>query len=161
MLIKAESLRDLSIGEVMRLHGPENLERGRREWPLEPLPRQLALAEQEAIEDLRAFFWLPGTAVYAWQEDGHYCASLRLEPHGDGLLLTCLAAAPELRGRGYGTLFLRQVLDRLSQPVYSHIDHRNAASIRVHEKCGFRRIADTARLLDGSVTSRLGTYRFP
>lgn len=160
MLICAKSLRELSLGRLMRLYEEDNLKRGKREWPHEPLPRQLALAEADAIEDLRRFFWLPGTMQYIWQEDERYLSALRLEPWRDGLLLTALFTAPSDRGRGYATLLLSAVLGGQNCPVYSHIDNTNRASIRVHEKCGFVRISDTAILLDGSASSRMGTYRY-
>ena len=160
MLIAARSLRDLSLGRLMRVYEEDNLLRGRQAWPDEPLPRQLALAEAEAIESLRSFFWVPDAVQYVWVEEESYCSALRLESHGDGLLLTALATAPGFRGRGYATQLLQAVLQQQSRPVYSHIDRSNRPSIHLHGKCGFVKVSDTASLLDGSVTSRFGTYRY-
>lgn len=158
MLIEVNSLRDLSLGQLMRLYEEENRSAGKLTWPQEPEPRQLALAEEDAIDSLRRFFWLPGTGQYIWQEDDRYRSALRLEPWRDGMLLTALSTAQADRGRGYATMLLRAVLERQDRPVYSHIAGENQASIRVHEKSGFIKISDTAVLLDGSASSRMGTY---
>lgn len=160
MLIVANSLRDLSIGQLMRLYESDHLARGRQQWPDEPEPRQLALAEEEAIDALRRFFWLPGTALYLWQVDGRYRSALQLEPYRDGMLLTALTTALADTGRGYASALLAAVLERQCCPVYSHIDNHNRSSIHVHEKCGFVKISDTAILLDGSASAHMSTYRY-
>ena len=41
--------------------------------------------------------------------------------------------------------------------IYSHVGKRNAASLAVHEKCGFYQISDTAAYIDGSVDSKAYT----
>ena len=54
---------------------------------------------------------------------------------------------PSARGRGYATEALRLALDRLRdvglREALITCDHDNVASIRVIEKCGGRRIADS------------------
>lgn len=119
--------------------------------------------EFEQAEYLRReFFRKAGDRCCLWIADGRCVSMLRLEPWRDGLLLTGLETLPEDRNHGYAAALLTAVGEYLSNSgvnkVYSHIDHRNRLSIRVHEKCGFRRIADTATLLDGTVTTRMGTY---
>ena len=110
------------------------------------------------------FFAQAGAALYLWEVEGKAVSALRTEPWKDGVLVTALQTASGCENRGYATMLLQAVLAELGQQgrgrVYAHIRHGNGASIRVHEKCGFRRIADTARLLDGRVTSRLGTYEY-
>ena len=41
--------------------------------------------------------------------------------------------------------------------LYSHVDKRNLSSLKVHEKCGFRRVADFAVCVDGSVNQKMYT----
>lgn len=110
------------------------------------------------------FFCQPGAALYLWLDGDEAASALRVEPWKDGTLVTALQTAPGQRNRGYASILLSAVLKELGQQgrgrVYAHIRHSNVPSIRVHEKCGFCRIADTARLLDGTVTSRLGTYEY-
>lgn len=144
MLIIAKGLNELSCSGLMEIYR----ENSRR-----------ASAEADAYGDLLDFFRQPGAVVCVWQERGRYRCALRLEPYRDGLLLTGLETAPGDRGRGYATALLRAVLAEWERvPVYSHIYHRNRASIRVHEKTGFVRISDTAVFLDGSASAAAGTY---
>ena len=157
MLIAAKRPGELSFGELMRVYEQDNLERAQQRWPDEPEFRRLALAEADAYEELLGFFEQPGAVQYVLAEAGRYRSALRLESYRDGLLLTGLATAPAEQGRGYATALLRAVLERHDR-VYSHIDNENLASIRVHEKCGFVRISDSAILLDGSASTRMGTY---
>ena len=75
-----------------------------------------------------------------------------MEPYEDGLLLSALETAPKHRGKGYATVLVREVLNQLEgTAVYSHISLRNRGSLQVHRKCGFRKLLDHARYLDGSV----------
>lgn len=165
MLIVVRSMRDLLVGQIMAVYEQSNLEQGRRRWPNEPEGRQLALAEQDFFDYLRqCFFTLPGAVVCVWQVDGRYASALRLEPWKDGLLLTGLETAPSQRGKGYACALIRAVQANLSKrgevKLYCHISKENAASIAVHEKCGFRRIHDYAVYLDGSVDTRSVTYKW-
>ena len=110
------------------------------------------------------FFCRPRAVVCLWLEAEEAVSALRLDPWKDGLLLAGLETAPAYRRRGYAQALLLAVCSYLTEQgsavLYSHIDHRNIPSIRVHEKSGFRKISDTARLLDGTVTAQMGTYRW-
>lgn len=110
----------------------------------------------------REFFRVRGALCCLWMVDGIYVSLLRLEPWRDGLLLTGLETLPEKRNCGYAGDLLTAVQAYLKAQgavrLYSHIDKRNGVSIHVHEKCGFCKIADTATLLDGTITARMGTY---
>ena len=76
-------------------------------------------------------------------------------------LLEALETRPEYRRRGYAEQLIKAVLVQLQpERLYSHIGHKNVASIAVHLKCGFRKLADTARYLDGSVDAHCGTYLY-
>lgn len=134
-----------------------------RELPTAQLERVCG-GERELDYLRHEFFREEGAVCCLWLEDGACVSALRLEPWRDGLLLTGLRTVPERQNQGCARALLGAVQAFLSRQgsvkLYSHIHKRNAASIRVHEKCGFRRIADTAALLDGSVTAQLGTYLF-
>lgn len=110
----------------------------------------------------REFFRLPRVRCCLWKVEDRCVSLLRLEPWGDGMLLTGLETLPSERNQGYASALITAVGEYLGRQgavrLYSHIDHRNKASIRTHEKCGFRLRSDTARLLDGTVTTRMGTY---
>ena len=155
------TMKELSFGKLMEVYEASNRER----YPRLPAHQALAEAEQEVYDYLRNdFFTRPCAVICVWQEGGRYISALRLEPYRDGMLLTALETAPAFRYRGYAAMLIRQVLLWQEQQgdvvLYSHIDNDNQASIAVHEKCGFVRISDPAAYLDGSVSSRAGTYRY-
>ena len=129
-------------------------------------PWELSADELEGFEQdgylLGEFFRVPGALCCLWMVEGRCVSMLRLEPWRDGFLLTGLETLPGERRRGYAAALLTAVqahlMDMNIQRLYSHIDYRNVPSIRVHEMSGFRRISDTAHLLDGTITARMGTY---
>lgn len=155
------TMKELSFGKLMEVYTESNTQR----FPALPPYRALAQAEQDQYDYLNnVFFQTPCAVVCVWMEQGKYASALRLEPYRDGMLLTALETAPEYRSKGYATKLIRAVQMWQKQQgdviLYSHIDHENWASIAVHEKCGFVKIADTAAYLDGTVTSRAGTYQY-
>lgn len=162
MLLVFDSLRKLDFSALMALYEEGNRENGAEEYPHLPAGQQLLRAEQDFYEYLSTgFFTQPGDRYCIWEENGAYISALRLQQFQDGLLLEALETHLQHRGRGYAEKLIRAVLEQLRPPkIYSHIGHRNAPSIAVHQKCGFRKIADLARYADGSVNSHCGTYLF-
>lgn len=161
-LIVARSMRDLSFGKLMEVYSESNLENGRDLWPDETEDRQLALAEQEFYQYLQqVFFRTPDAKYFIWEENGCYLSALRLEPYRDGLLIEALETAPEYRQKGYAARLVQAALESAgSMNVYSHVGKKNTASLRVHEKCGFMRISESAVYADGSVDDRCCTLCF-
>lgn len=105
------------------------------------------------------FFSVPGAVYCLWLVDGACVSAVRLEPWLDGWLLSGLETAPDQRNRGYARELIKAVQSRFAGgKLYSHIHHRNRASVRVHEACGFQKISDCATYLDDSVVSHSGTY---
>lgn len=161
----ARTMNKLPFGQLMQVYAKSNAATARRRFPHETAERGIALAEQEAYDYLRnCFFRLEGAMCCLWMENEICVSALRLEPWKDGLLLTGLETAPERRNKGCACALIRAVQAFLREQgvvkLYSHIDKKNAASIHIHEKCGFRGIADHAAYLDGSVDSRSVTYLF-
>lgn len=108
-------------------------------------------------EDVYDYFSL-GVGGYAVMQVGEdYASAVRFEPYADGFLISCLQTAGDFRRQGYAENLIRRMREELSKPLYSHVDKRNHASMQLHNKCGFRLLSDTARLLDGTVTSRFVT----
>lgn len=118
------------------------------------------LQERSFVDYLQDVFFRTMGAVYCvWVEDGQYVSVLRLEPYEDGMVLAGLHTAQSQRSKGYATELIHQAMQWLGEgKVFAHIHHRNRASITVHRRCGFRKVSDTARLLDGSVSASIGTY---
>lgn len=107
------------------------------------------------------FFQHNGACYCIWVVDGAYKSALRLEPYRDGLLLHALETEPASRKMGYGYSLVKSVLKYFSgtkyKCIYSHVEKRNILSQSLHKKCGFQTIADTAALLDGTVTANFHT----
>ena len=164
MLICAKSLKDLRFDELMQVYVQSNLEAAEERKNLPPL-FALQLAEQDFRQYLQeVFFRTAGAVFFVWEENGRYVSALRLEPYKNGLLLEALETAPDCRRQGYAETLIRAVQQRFAEcggiKIYSHINKRNAASIRTHEKCGFRVLSDCAMYINGSVDYRCCTFLY-
>ena len=121
-----------------------------------------SLGDETAVyEFFLDFFSQKNAFCAAWLEENTCCSVLRIQSFQGGVLVTGVETIPQKRRRGYACKLLSAVLDYLKQrgieKIYSHVDRKNIASIRLHEKCGFYKLRDTARLLDGSVTTKMHT----
>ena len=140
----------------MAVYFEGNRDNGMDRYPFLSSDEQLRNAESDFYNYLRSVFFRQPDSFYAvWEAEGRYKAALRLEPYSDGLLLCALETAPEDRNRGYATQLIRAVQRYLSElddgKLYSHVSKRNAASLAVHNKCGFVIMKDYAVYADGSV----------
>lgn len=161
MLTIARSLKDLRFAELMQVYEQSNLEAAEERKNLPPM-FALQLAEQDFRQYLQeVFFRTPGAFCCIWEEGGRYVSALRLEPYKDGLLLAALETSPGCRRQGYGSALIRAVQQYLGVgKIYSHVEKRNTASLRTHEKCGFRIISDCAVYISGSVDYRCCTLLY-
>ena len=152
----AYALKDVSFSQLMRVYEEGNRENAREFWPDLDENQALIRAEQEFYQYLKQVFFTTENARYCiWTEKGRYISALRLEPYRDGLLLEALETEPGERRKGYAAKLIRGVQEQLpGDKIYSHVSKRNLASLRTHERCGFRIIADNAVYADGSVTNR-------
>ena len=153
MLHVVKKLADLDFRQLMDVYHEGNLENAAEFFPHVPQNQWPLLAEQSFYQYLREVFFPTAGAFYAiWVDNGRYVSALRLEPYRDGLLLEALETAPEMRNRGYACALIRAALCYVGDTkVYSHVSKRNNASLAVHQKCGFHRIAEHAVYADGSV----------
>lgn len=163
MLLIAGSLRQLSFSALMEVYAGSNLEKAREEYFREPEAVGLRLAEEDFYGYLSRVFFTEQGSVYAiWVEKERYVSALRLERWQNGLLVTGLETAPDCRGRGYAGMLIRAVLEKYpGENIYSHVHRENKASLAVHEHCGFQRILEYSRYLDGSVNRRACTLLRP
>ncbi len=154
MLIIARSLKELRFSDLMEVYREGNLENARQFWPGVPENQQILLAEQNFYQYLKeGFFPQPGAVYCVWQVQDRYVSALRLEPYEDGLLLEALETAPEHRRRGYAKALIQSVLAWAPKgKIYSHVSRRNAASLATHTACGFEKVLEHAKYIDGSVT---------
>ena len=161
MLILATSLRQLRFGDLMEVYADSNEEKA-SDWPNLPHGYALTLAEQDFRQYLvEVFFPTPGAVCAVWEENGKYVSALRLEPYRDGLLLEGLETHPIHRRKGYAALLISTVQQHLGAvKIYSHVEKRNAASLKTHEKCGFSIISDHAVYINGNVDHRCCTLLY-
>jgi GNAT superfamily N-acetyltransferase len=152
MLLVARSIGELDFFRLMEVYIEGNSEKAEDGLTL-------LEAEQDFRQYLREdFFKVSGAAYYVWVEDGQYISALRLEPYKDGLLLEALETTPERRRMGYAGRLIRAVLEvEPRRPIYAHVAKRNVASLKVHGRCGFRRLLEYATYIDGSVHDRACT----
>ena len=145
----------------MEVYADSNEEKA-SDWPNLPHGYALTLAEQDFRQYLdEVFFRTSGALCALWEEKGKYVSVLRLEPYKDGLLLEGLETHPDHRKKGYAAKLIAAVQRHLdSVKVYSHVNKRNIASLKTHEKCGFRQISDHAVYINGSVDYRCCTLLY-
>lgn len=165
MLKIVDKFRDLDMQALMNIYIQSCEENGRRDHRRLSACEQVLRAQEDMYEYLRcSFFDTPGAFCALWAPQGKYVSALRVEPYRDGVVLAALETAPEVRGRGCAKALVAHVLQYLSgtgiKKVYSHIDRSNAASLAVHESCGFQKILDHAVYLDGSVSQRAFTFLY-
>lgn len=159
MLLTCSRFDQLNLDELMQVYIEDNIENGAAHYPNESEKMQLQLAELDFEEYLRRDFFVAVNArYYVWEEKGKYISALRLEPYKDGLLLCALETRPDCRCMGYAKQLIYQVLSLTELPVYSHISKRNIASIHAHINCGFQKLREGAKYLDGSVNMKSDTY---
>lgn len=164
MLVLAHSLRQLRFGELMEVYADSNAEKT-LDWPDLPRGFALQLVEQDFRQYLQdIFFRTPGAVCALWEEQGKYVSVLRLEPYRDGLLLEALETSPDHRKKGCAVSLIRAVQSHLaaqgSVRLYSHVNKRNTASLKTHEKCGFSVISDHAVYISGSMDYRCCTLLY-
>ncbi len=162
MLIKVNTFEQLDFLRLMEVYIEGNRENAEYFYGKETPEQGLRLAELDAQCYLRDdFFQIAGAAYYIWQEAGEYVAALRLEPHGDGLLLEALETRPDLRRRGYGRKLIDAVLAQLPEGthVYSHVAKWNAPSLAIHNACGFSQHLDYSVEPDGTISNDHVTFK--
>lgn len=159
MLIVIRSMAELPFGKLMEIYKQTNLEHAQK-WPNESEERAIARVEQEFYAYLRqCFFALPDSKYFLWEVSGKHVSAVRCEAYRDGVLLTALETDPHCRGKGYATALLEAVIHHLqTENIYVHIKRDNAASVAVHQRCGFVKLKSGARMLDGSYTAAYDTY---
>lgn len=159
MLLIFDKLKNLSFSQLMAVYEEGNQENAAEFWPDMEEGQRILRAEQEFHQYLREIFFPTEGAVYCiWEERGQYVSALRLEPYRDGLLLEALETAPVERRKGYAARLIAAVQEAFPhRKIYSHVHKRNIPSLKIHEKCSFKRISETAVGIDGSVSDRLCT----
>lgn len=151
-----KSLQELNFGKLMNVYREGNEENARAFYPEYDVNAAILNAEQDFYAYLQSDFFRVKDAFYAvLLEQDRYISALRMEPYEDGWLLEALETHPTYRRRGYAVRLINEVIEHVSQrgpvKIYSHVSKTNHASLRTHEVCGFTKISDDARYIDGSL----------
>lgn len=151
-------LADIDFRQLMNIYIESNIENAAYFWPDLPESERIPKAEQAFRDYLETGFFAQKNARYCiWELAGTYVAALRLEPYQDGLLIEALETKPGCRKQGYACALIEAVKEAVPDRLYAHISKRNTASLRTHEKCGFRRISERAVYSDGTVNENCCT----
>lgn len=149
MLLKITAYQALDERKLMDIYAESNLENTGFFCPEEPdKETAVRMVESGFLDFLKNEFFKETEAVY-WilEEGGVWVSTLRICKTQDGpYYLEALETRPDRRMRGYGTLLLSGVLDAMKAEgpfrLCDCVGKRNTASLKAHEKCGFRIVSE-------------------
>ena len=154
MLRLHNRLDTLDFGQLMLTYEEWNKMNGASRYPECSENLQILYAEQDFYFFLKDFFKNTNAVYCVWEDCDKYTAALRLEPYLDGHLLEALETMPTERRKGHAMRLVRAVLQYLpgtgANRIYSHVAKDNAASLYLHQKCGFSVISNEAVFIDNS-----------
>lgn len=119
---------------------------------------------QACYEDLTIFFEVDRGKLFLWEEQGAYASVCRVELDQGSCILHDLVTKPDARRKGNGRKLLLSTIEYLAahgaDKVTVHIKKSNMPSLALHMAVGFLKVKDTARLLDGTVSSDYITMEY-
>lgn len=120
--------------------------------------------EQYYYEDLISYFLHDHGKMFFWEESGEHVSACRMIMEDNRFLLHNLETKPSARRKGYAKKLLSSIIDHLANKkgniICVHIKKDNKPSVALHTAVGFLKVKDTARLLDGSVSSDYITMEY-
>ena len=149
MLLRITDYDSLDERKLMEVYSESNLENAEDFFPEEP-DREAAIQKVEAgfLEFLKNEFFLQKEACY-WilEEDGAWVSALRTCKIKDDLYyLEALETRPDLRGKGYGSKLLTDVVEAMKKDgpfrLCDCVSKKNTASVKTHLKCGFQIVSE-------------------
>lgn len=149
MILKITRYCDLDERKLMDVYAESNYENTDYFFP-EETDKAVAVRKVEEgfcgfLKD--EFFSRDGNAYWVLEENGIWVCALRLNLIENGLYyLEALETKPDCRKQGYATKLMNDVIEKLKSEgsfrICDCISKKNIASIRTHEKCGFRIVSD-------------------
>lgn len=159
MILVVNSLRVLDFSQLTRLYEDDIEQDRRRHYAHMDAAEGRFCAENDLYHYLRdCFFGQNNGAYYIYEENGKYLSAFRIEQYLDGLLINALITDEGHRNKGLASDLLNKLFESVTVPVYAHIYRKNMASLAIHRKFGFKKHADHAVMLDGSVCNDHITY---
>lgn len=157
-----KDFRKLNMRSLLQVYEEEIQKQGAENYPQMDDNLRILESEQDTYSYFKLFLSQSGSLCCIWNMEGEYVSALRVEHYLDGVLITGLATCPKYQKKGYAYKLMDSTIKYLHEcgtiKIYSHIRKDNIPSIKVHEKCGFVRIKDTASFLDRSADIYSGTY---
>lgn len=149
MLLRITSYSELDNRMLMDIYSESNFENTDYFYPDETDKNAaVAMVETGFLNFLENEFFKFGKATYwVFEENGVWLSALRTCEIKDGLYwLEALETKPDCRGKGYGFKLLSAVLDAMKAEgefcLCDCVAKNNTASLRTHEKCGFKIVSD-------------------
>ena len=149
MIKRIEKYSDLDERKLMDIYAESNYENTDYFFPDE---KDKAVAVRQVEQGFCGFlkdefYANEGNEYWILDENGIWVSALRLSLIENGLYyLEALETSPKCRKHGYATTLLGGVLEELKKQgpfrICDCISKRNTASLRVHEKCGFKIVSD-------------------
>ena len=162
MLLIAEHLKQINMKMLASVYEESNRKLAKNGNNSALFNLRFIEAENDFYDYMAFFLRDPNSFVAILAEGERYLSAVRIELYLDGVLLSGLETIPSERGKGYAVRLLQELMiqlkDRAVTKVYSHIDRNNSGSISVHMRCGFNRILDYAKCIDGSILRSMDTY---
>ena len=149
MLITITEFKDLDMRKLMDIYSESNYENTDYFYPDET-DKDVAVQKVEAgfLDFLKNdFFEQDGTSYWILEDNGVWISALRLSRiQTDLYYLEALETRPDQRGKGYASLLLSGVVESLKKAgpfrLCDCVGKKNTASLKTHEKCGFRIVSD-------------------
>ena len=149
MLKRITEYQKVDTRKLMDVYSESNYENTEYFFPDET-DKEAAVKRVEAgfLDFLKNDFFNKAEAVYWVLEiDGVYVSALRTCRIQKGLYyLEALETRPDSRKKGYGAKLLSSVTESLKENgqfrLCCCVSKKNSASLKIHEKCGFRVVSD-------------------
>lgn len=154
MLTEITRYEDLNQRALMGLYREDNEENTEYFYPGMDKSKALELVEKGFLDFLKTDFFNGVNTYYILEQNGRWVSALRLNLVRERFYyLEALETDPELRGRGYASALLTEVLEKLKKSgpfsVCDCVHKENAASVATHLKCGFTVAGDGVDYLRG------------
>lgn len=125
---------------------------------------ETAESHDNDYESVTRFLHQDGGMICLWKDGEVYTSTCRVDMGEDACLLHNLATKVSFRRKNYGRKLVTALIEYLSglnvSSILVHIKKDNIPSLKLHESVGFIKIRDSARLLDGTVTSAYITMEY-
>ena len=149
MLITITEFKDLDTRKLMDIYSESNYENTDYFYPDEQDKAAAVRKVEEGFLDFlkNDFFGQAGASYWILEEDGVWVSALRLSRiQTDLYYLEALETRQDQRRKGYASLLLSGVVESLKKAgpfrLCDCVSKKNTASLKTHEKCGFRIVAE-------------------